>query len=182
MTVLLLCGYRNCDPHEPALGADVLDQRILELRRLGLSVICVLAGQHADEQLRLCRRIADTELVFDTHEEPNLATNLKAGLAATDGAGCFVLPLEVPCPPKAAWETLRESWRQNGFHTSTSIYQLADSQGAPSHLGFPLLVTRSGNKTIQEMQGFRSLVDTRLKYLHLSESMSSDLASLDFPL
>lgn len=168
MTVLLLCGYRNCDPGETALGVNLIDQKIEELRRLGFAVVCVLSGQHADEQLRLCRRIAEVELVYDTQEEPNLATNIKAGLAGTDGSACFVLPVEVPTPPFSEWSAVREHWRRLGFHTPTWLYR------APSQLGFPLLVTRAGNKGILDAEGFRSLVDARLKY--------QDLASQELPL
>jgi hypothetical protein len=113
-------------------------------------------------------------LVFDTTDHPNLASNLKAGLAGTDGAGCFALPVEVPVPPREVFATLREGWRTRGFLTETNIYQLLTDEGAPSHYGFPLLVTRSGNSTIKHMDGFRSLLDTRLKY--------SGLASMELAL
>lgn len=182
MNVLLLCGYRERDPHEEALAAEAIDRRILELQHLGFTVICVLAGAQADQQLRVCRRIVHCELVFDTQNEPNLATNLRAGIFANDGSGCFVLPVEAPCPPPEVWHSLRETWRKNGFHTDTNVYQLIDQQGAPSHFGFPLLVTRSGNTAIRKMQGFRSLLDTRLKYLLLSPNRDATLASAAFPL
>lgn len=174
MTCLLLCGYRERSPEESALFIDILDRRIAELQRLGFNVICVLAGAHADEQLRLCAKISTCELVFDTQDQPNLATNLKAGLTATDGSGCFVLPVEIPCPPFTAWRVLREGWRKKGFLTPTHAYQAIDEQGAPSHFGFPLLITRSGNTAIRKMTGFRHLSDTRLRY--------EGLASLELPL
>ncbi len=183
MTILLLCGYRERDEaEEKALFHTHLDDQIRNLRGLGFNVICVLAGAHADDQLRFCRRITETELVFDTSDNPNLASNLKAGLAGTDGAGCFALPVEVPCPSREAFTILREVWRTRGFHTETNIYQLVSDEGAPSHYGFPLLITRSGNTLIKEMPGFRSLLDTRLKYLQLGESEHAGLASLEFPL
>jgi hypothetical protein len=174
MTILLLCGYRDRDETEKALFYHHIDSQIRQLRWLGLEVVCVLAGAHADDQLRYCRRIAESEMVFDTTETPNLASNLKAGLAGTDGSGCFVLPVEVPAPPPEVFAFLRESWRVRGFLTETNIYQMISEEGAPSHYGFPLLVTRSGNSTIKRMEGFRSLLDTRLKY--------SGLASMELPL
>jgi hypothetical protein len=166
MTVVLLCGYRNREDSEPALFYSCLDNRIAELKRMKFNVVCVLAGAHAEDQLRLCPRIADCELVFDTQDEPNLATNLKAGLAGTDGSGCFVLPVEIPCPSWAEFETVREGWRTRGFLTETSVYKAASSD-----FGFPLLVTRKGNAAIREMANFRTLTDGRLKY--------EDLASAD---
>ena len=166
MSVVLLCGYREREAGEIALFHSVIDHRIRELKRMGLEVICVLSGAYADDQLRHCARIADCELVFDTQENPNLATNLKAGLAGTDGAGCFVLPVEIPPPGPHEWETLRKGWRVRGFLTETSIYKAAASQ-----FGFPILVTRNGNSTIREMTAFRTLLDERLRY--------EDLASLD---
>lgn len=166
MSVLLLCGYRKREEGEKALFHAVIDSRIRQLKWLGYNVICVLSGEYADDQLRYCPKIADCELVFDTQDEPNLATNLKAGLAGTDGAGCFMLPVEIPVPPREDWEAIREGWRTKGFLTETNIYK-----GVASHYGFPLLVTRKGNSAIREMKGFRSLTDERLKY--------EDLASLD---
>jgi hypothetical protein len=174
MTALLLCGYRACDPGESALGLDLIDERIKTLRGFGYKVICVLAGGQADEQLLRCRRIAECELAFDTNDEPNLATNLKAGLAATDGEGCFVFPVEVPVPEKSHWHDLREEWRRIGFHTENSAVQLADREGAPCHYGFPLIVTRKGNALIREIEDFKTLSDTRLKYLLVQAK--SDLA------
>jgi|GEM_PF-1332386 len=188
MTILLLCGYRDREDGEKALFFSHIDNRIRELRHLGLDVICVLGGATADEQLRHCRRIADCDLVFDTNDQPNLASNLKAGLAGTDGSGCFALPVEVPCPPREAFEILREVWRTRGFLTETNIYQLVSREGAPLqetiplHYGFPLLITRSGNSSIKEMQGFHSLLDTRLKYAQLEESQHADLASVEHTL
>jgi hypothetical protein len=165
MTALLLCGYRPCDPGEPALGLDLIDERIKTLRAFGYKVVCVLAGRQADEQLLHCPRIADCELAFDTNETPNLATNLKTGLHATDGEGCFVFPVEVPVPEKSHWHDLREEWRRIGFHTENSVLQLADAEGALYHYGFPLIVTRKGNALIREIEGFKVLTDTRLTYL-----------------
>lgn len=174
MTVVLLCGYRDRELTEKALFYDHIDSQIRQLRWLGFNVVCVVAGAHADDQLRYCRRIADSELVFDTTDHPNLASNLKAGLAGTDGSGCFALPVEVPAPPREVFATLRDGWRTRGFLTETNIYQLLTDEGAPSHYGFPLLVTRSGNSTIKHLDGFRSLLDTRLKY--------SGLASMELAL
>lgn len=166
MSVVLLCGYREREADEKALFYSVLDNRIRDLKRMGFDVVCVLSGAYADEQLRHCPRISECDLVFDTQEFPNLATNMKAGLAGTDGSGCFVLPVEIPVPKAEEWEALREGWRVRGFLTETSIYKAAASQ-----FGFPLLVTRKGNTTIREMTGFRTLLDERLRY--------EDLASLD---
>lgn len=182
MKVLLLCGYRVSESSEPTLGVDLIDKRILQLRRLGLEVICVLAGQSADDQLRICRRIADCELAFDTSDVPNVASNVKAGLAAVDGVGCVVLPVEVPVPDESFWHQLREKWRTIGFHTPHSILQMVDSQGAPCHHGFPLLITRKGNALIRELPEFKSLLDTRLNYLHVMHSVDSTLAPNEIPL
>ncbi len=176
MTVLLLCGYRKSEPSEITLGVDLIDKRILQLRGLGLNVICVLAGQSADDQLRYCKRIADCELAFDTNDVPTLATNVKAGLAATGGEGCFILPVEVPCPASCHWNDLREDWRRIGFHTDNSVLQMVDAGGAPSHYGFPLIITRKGNALIKELPEFKSLTDMRLKYLQVRHTAKAGLA------
>lgn len=168
MKTLLLCGYRSSDAiplglERDASGKTLIDRRIHELQALGFEVVCVLAGHSADVILRETNTLVEAELVFDTHsEDANLATNLKAALAATEGEGCFVLPLEVPCPPRPVWDYMRNEWRRLGFQTGISTFQY---QGAPWH--FPLLVTRSGNKLIQGLTGFTSLSDTRLNYQFL---------------
>lgn len=182
MNAILLSGYRQVDENEAPLGTGLIDKRIYELQSLGLNVICVLAGHDADDLLRASRRLMSAELVFDTQDNPNLATNLKAGLAATEGEGSFVLPVEMPAPPPPVWWTLREEWRKVGFHTAHSCLQLRDGQGAPLHYGFPLLVTRAGNALIRESKDFRTLVDTRLKYLHLELNPHGNLASAEKPL
>ena len=175
MKAILLCGYRN---ENDGLGKTLLDRRIQQLRTLGFEVICVLSGPGADAQLRHCPTLSSAELVFDCADQPSLASNLKAGLAATDGEGCFTIPLEVPLPPEEAWEFLRETWRNEGFHTQTNVFQAVNTEGAPWQFGFPLLITRSGNALIQELEGFHDLVDTRLKYSHLTVRDHADLASV----
>lgn len=177
MKTLLLCGYTADDHHSEVPGLKFIDTQITALTALGFEVVCVLSGAGADDLLRTSKRIAGCELAFDTSASPNLASNLKAGLAATDGEGCFVLPVEVPCPPSPVWEALREEWRTQGFHTGYSCLQAVQRQGAPCHFGFPLLVTRSGSAQISQMQAFRSLVDTRLKYLHVVHQLEPKLAS-----
>lgn len=174
MKILLLAGYRTSENSEEPLGIQrdesgqrLLDARIRQLSQLGLEVITVLAGIHADEQLRLCPRIANTELAFDTSDHICLATNLKAGLAATELEGCYVLPVEIPPPPAEVWRFLRQEWGRIGFHTETYILQATDAQGAPWHFGFPLLITAAGNKHIRKLNDFRSLMDTRLTYHQL---------------
>ncbi len=183
MKVLLLCGYRTSENSEDALGlareADgqrALDNRIQELSRLGFEVITVLAGAQADEQLRLCPRIANTEMVFDTSDHVNLASNLKAGLAATDSEGCFVLPVEVPMPAPELWRFLNQEWGRQGFHTETQVFQAVDAQGAPWHFGFPLLLTKAGNHHVRKLTGFLSLVDPRLSYSQLVYLPQSEVA------
>lgn len=174
MKTILLSGYRTGLCLESnSRGELLLDIRIQHLQRLGLEVICVLAGSEADDVLRASRTLMSVELVFDTNDHPTLASNLKAGLFATEGEGCYALPLEVVPPEFTTWQFLREQWRKAGFHTTTSAFQAVDAQGAPCHFGFPLLISRSGNSLIRGLTGFTTLVDTRLKYQHLAPSENS---------
>ncbi|MGE0528524.1 MAG: hypothetical protein AB7G93_04150 [Bdellovibrionales bacterium] len=189
MKVLLLCGYRPLHNNAVPLGMDpdpsgesiLLDHQLIGLRGLGLSPVCVLSGPGADDLLRSSRCLSDAELVYDTNaDEVGLASNVKAGLAAATGEGCFILPVEIPLPPPPVWIHLKESWRREGLHTSSShILQLVKDSGEPWGLGFPLLVTRKGNDVIQSLSPFRSLVDTRLKYLAVSIRREADLASTE---
>jgi hypothetical protein len=178
MRTILLAGYRaGLGLEHDASGVLLIDRRIRELQHLGFEVVCVLSGNEADDVLRTSRALMDVELVFDTNaEQSTLATNLKAGLAATDGEGCYCLPLEIAPPERPVWNFLREEWRKRGFHTSTSVFQAADAQGAPWRFGFPLLITRSGNGLIRELTGLTGLVDARLKYQLLAFSEDQALA------
>lgn len=175
MKVILLCGYRTEDSSEEALGLErdedgvtLIDRRIQQLGALGLEIICVLSGNSADRQLRHCTRIANVELAYDDDAETCLASNLRAGLAAVEDDGCFVLPIEIPCPPSETWENLKELWRKVRFENEYAALQLAESEGALCQYGFPLLITQQGNQVLRDTPQIRSLVDARLKYLRLA--------------
>ncbi len=183
MKVLLLAGYRTSDNSEEPLGIErdtggqrLLDARIHQLSQLGLEVITVLSGQHADDQLRLCPRIANTELVFDTSDHVCLASNVKQGLAAVGPEGCYVLPVEITPPPADVWRLLRQEWGRMGFHTESAVFQAIDAQGAPWHFGFPLLVTTAGNNLISKISDFRSLTDPRVPYCQVIFEAQSEVA------
>lgn len=171
MKTLLLCGYRACDPSEPLLGtaahaddgATLLDHRIRQLRALRHDVICVLAGAKADEVLRLCPRIQETELVFDTNEPTNLMSNLRAGTFAVPNQACFVLPLEVPLVRPEVWEFLRNEYGKLGFATAHGFLRL---ESAP--YGFPLLLSRQGVKQLTASTPIQQLNDPALNPLVLT--------------
>lgn len=179
MKTLLLCGYRKSELGEPTLGLErgedgvtLLERRIRQLKSLRHDIIVVLAGNEADEILRQCPSIADTELAYDTNDtESTLTTNLKAGLAAGAGHSCYVLPVEIPVPEYPTWNFLREGFRRYALQAKVTIVQTLDSQGAPLHFGFPLLITRFGNSEIRATPELKTLADTRLKYLHLDSEL-----------
>ena len=182
MRAILICGYKEValgplGVEKNANGQTIIDLQIARLQQLGFEVVCVLSGLQADDQLRNSPSIADCELAFDTNDTTSLMTNIKAGLAATDGEGCFVLPLEVPCPDAIVWNHIREHWRRIGFHTATSILQILDNQGALWQRGFPILITRHGNHQFRTLENLHSLIDARLEYQHLEFSPGLDLDS-----
>ncbi len=172
---MLLCGYRNTDPNEETLGLNLdsngmtlIDYRISQLEARGHDIVCVLSGNSADEQLRCCPKIANTELVFDTNEDAySLISNTRAGAFATEREAIFVLPLEVTPPAQSAWKFLLYELARIGYATPYSLLQAVTAQGAPCHFGFPLLLTREGSSLLRENADMTSLVDKRLKYLHL---------------
>jgi hypothetical protein len=189
MKTLLLCGYRNSEQDEDILGLErdadgvtLIDRRIGQLRALDHQVVCVLAGSHADEQLRQSRLIEDCELVFDTNEPCNLISNTRSGAFVCDGEACFIWPIEIPPPPIAVWNFLRNEYGKVGFATSHAFLQTVSPQGAPCHFGFPLLMTREGGKVLRKLSDLRSLVDTRLKTLHLEFDVEAELEPAVKPL
>ena len=173
MKALILAGYRNDADVDDAPGlselADgtlLLDHRIAQVEALGYTVICVLSGEAADHQIRRSRRLADVELVFDTYgADVNLVSNVRAGLKALlEHEPCFVLPVEIPCPPRAAWARLTHAAYEAGprVHLAQVTY---DGAEATRDFGFPLLVTRFGVKELDRLPELESLADTRLEYL-----------------
>lgn len=186
MKTLLLCGYRSSQDHdEDPVGVErgedgltLIDRRIAQLKGIGLEPVCVLAGNTADEQLRRCRGIAAAELVFDdTKPQVSLTTNILSGLLAYENEACYVLPAEIPCPPISHFEFLKHSYLNAGSQGQISLIQAVDAQGAPWHFGFPLLITRFGNKELRRLPGLTSLTDTRLNYLHVEFGSAPNLAS-----
>lgn len=172
MRVLLLCAYRALDDGEIALGLKragdgktILDRQIEALLALGMEVTCVLAGAGADEQLRQCHRLHEVDMVFDTATPLSLLSNLREGALNAPHEACFVLPVEIPAPPKEVWDFLRNEYARAGFNAEKSVIQ---AEGAPCQYGFPLLFTRQGCLQLQEYKDLQGLVDTRLSYLHLA--------------
>lgn len=166
MDVLLLNGYRNqpMGLSQSEDGEVWIDYQIRCLKTLGLTPTVVLAGDHADQILRVSRQLETCELVFDTNgPEANLFSNLRAGLHVTEDA-CFVLPLEIPAPPEAAWKQLKYELITHGLLTSHHIFQLPMNEGAPWQYGFPLLVTAVGSKTILNLKDATGLTDHRIGY------------------
>jgi hypothetical protein len=176
MKTLLLCGYRAHDNHELALGVSqsgesLIDQRIQELLQMGHDLICVVGGAEADKQLRHCRNIQLTELVYDTNEPGTLLSNTRSGVFAAPGEACFVLPLEIPPPPPEVWTFLRNEYGKAGFASPHAMLQATLTNGEPvtsHHFGFPLLLTRFGGQLLRETPDLRGLLDDRLKYLRLA--------------
>lgn len=166
MKALLLCGYRTLDPSENALGLErdaegrtLIDRRIQQLQSYGLTVVTVLAGDSADEQLRHSRMIAQTEMAFANGR--NILANVKEGLALLKEEACFALPVEVEPPPQEVWKFLLNEYGKLGFATEQCCLQT-------SMCHFPLLLTHSGCQTLQNTEDLSSLVDARLKYVHLA--------------
>jgi hypothetical protein len=176
MKALLLCGYRVGENQEdpPGLERDEagiiqIDRRIQELQRLGLDVVCVVSGPTSEKQLRHSLRIADVELAFDDETNACLISNVRAGLTAVkNNEGCFVQPVEVPCPPAELWSLLKEYWRQTRFDSTYAVLQAAETNGHLCHFGFPLVISRRGHQILRENPEIHSLVNTRLEFLHLA--------------
>ena len=174
MKTLLLCGYRLKDDSELALGVkretpqlNLIEHRLRQLREFDQEVICVVSGADADAQLRHCPAIQNAELIYDTNDPISLLSNARAGIFAAPREAYFVLPLEVPPPPPEVWAFLKNEYGKAGFATPLALIQaVASVEGAPCHHGFPLLLTRTGAKLLQETPDLRSLVDPRLPYGH----------------
>lgn len=174
MKTLLLCGYRPKDETELALGVsretpqfNLIERRLAQLRELDHQVICVVSGADADAQLRHCPSMQDAELIFDTGDPISLLSNARSGIFAAPREAYFVLPLEIAPPPPDIWAFLKNEYGKVGFATPLALIQaVAPVEGAPCHHGFPLLLTRTGAKLLQETPDLQSLVDPRLPYGH----------------
>lgn len=174
MDVLLLAGYkRDC----AQIALKKLDQQILNLQSIGLNPVVILSGTEADEVIRQSQPLRTCELVFDTNEpqDVSLMTNLKSGIQVVSQT-CFVLPLEIPPPPKEIWVALKRAFQETGFTTKTAFIQLSDREGAPWHWGFPLYITRLGRHLLLQEENLHTLTDPRLTYFNTVYEMPEALA------
>jgi len=171
MEVILLSGYRpNLEIGQSRMENGVLwlDYQIQSLQQMGLSPIVVLSGTNADDVLRVARHLETCELVFDTNDNGStLYTNLRAGLRATKDA-CFAMPVEVPTPGETHWRFLKQELVNLGLRTPHHVIHMPPHEGAVWHYGFPLLVTASGNQTIQRLENGTGLTDERIRYHRLN--------------
>jgi hypothetical protein len=176
MKAILLAGYRTPQKHEGPVGSSIeangksqLSNQILAWKNFGCEVVVILAGAQADEQLRTCKELIDVELAFDTTAHPNLISNLRAGMHTTED-GAFIFPIELPFPGHEICQFLKAEFAKAGFRTPHALLQALDVQGAPWQDGFPLLVTRVGNKLIRNHDDLTGLIDPRLSYLRLASA------------
>lgn len=172
MRAVILCGYRGLDEGEEALGLQrnasgktLLEVQIETLTAMRFDVTCVLSGNMADEQLRACRRLGEVEMVFDDAKNPSLLSNAREGAKSEHLEACFMLPVEIPAPPREVWDFLRGVYNKGGHDTMESAFQTGAS-------GFPLLFTRRGVEQLQKIADLKSLLDPRLAYLPVAPEHS----------
>lgn len=185
MRLLLLAGYRApADDGTPlglkrtASGKSLLEEQIKYYQAAGYELSVVLAGAQADEQLRACRALTGCELAFDTTAQPDLFSNLRAGLATAQGAA-FAVPVEFTRRTKAVCQFLQNELAKEGFATPHTFLQATSETRAPWQMAFPLLVTMNGHKFIRETADLRGFIDPRLSYLRRPLPDSVPLASSD---
>lgn len=177
MRTLLLCGYRSpLGLDRCPQGRTLIERRLAALHEYGSPVVAVLSGAFADEQLRQCPRLADVELAYDNSGDnsgdnygvrTSLTTNVVVGLEDRDREPFFVLPVEIPLPDRDTWNGLLEAAESEHLPEKASLIQAVTPQGAPWHYGFPLVVSRFGNRELRRLKELNSLLDPRLNYLHL---------------
>lgn len=172
MKTILLCGYRKTEANEESLGlttdangTPLIDRKVGRLKELGHEVICVLAGNSADQLLRRSRLLESCELIFDTNDEQaSLASNVRAATFGIEDEASFIHPIEVPLPSPEIWSLLMHELAKVGYSTQASFLQ---ALGAPCQFGFPLLLTRNGAKLFRSTPGVTRLIHPQLKYLHI---------------
>ncbi len=153
MRTILLAGYKQTDADScPWLqfenGLPILEARVRQARKFGQECIVVLAGVAADEALRICPSLENCELVFDTHESPNLLSNLKAALA-TSIDPAIVLPAELSFgEEKAVFDQIGRAAQQGARAESDVIHQ-----------SFPMLLTLRGCDAVLRNKNITSLAD-----------------------
>ena len=153
MRTILLAGYKKATPEDcPWLvsedGLPILEGRIREARKFGQQCIVVLAGEVADEALRVCPSLDQCELIFDTNQEPTLLSNLKAALSVgTDPA--LVLPAELSFGDETAVFELIGRAAQQGPRANSEVIRQS----------FPLLITLRGCEAVLRNKTLTSLAD-----------------------
>lgn len=166
MRVILLAGYRQTDVENcPWLarenGVPVLEQRIRDAFRFGQECVVILGGECADEALRVCPSLEQCELVFDTNENLNLLSNLRAAVkAGLDPA--LVLPAELRFGDVSTVRKLIGWAAQQGVRSPAHLIQVTDPSGRLVNHGFPLVLTLRGAQEILRNTTIGSLADTQL--------------------
>jgi hypothetical protein len=183
MKILLLAGYRTpvgkeipVGLHVDGNGQSILSSQIIQWSNIGFEVVTILAGPQAEEQIRKCRELDNIEIAFDTTANPTLISNLSAGLYTTEESA-LVQPVELPFPGRAVCSFLKNESGKIIARSPHTFLQAVDDKGAPCHMGFPLLVTRSGNQLIRSLDDLSGLNDPRLNYLKIPFFEAPTLAS-----
>lgn len=166
MRIILLAGYRkaateDCPWLTKEAGLAVLERRIRESFRYGKECVVVLGGETADDALRLCPSLEKCELVFDTSENLNLLSNLKAALK-TGADPALVLPAELSFGDPAAVQRLIGWAAQQGVRAPAHFFQIAETSGYLVNQGFPLILTLRGAQEILRNTTITGLADLQL--------------------
>lgn len=160
MRIILLAGYRpttadNCPWLAKIDGVPVLEKRLREARELSPNCIVVLAGESADEALRVCPTLEHCELVFDTEPgRQTLLSNLRVALEQFD-LPALVLPAELEFGDVETVKKLTSAAVQHGLSSPIHVLQTPTQS-------FPLVLTAQGCKTVKFNMTIEGLADPQL--------------------
>jgi CTP:molybdopterin cytidylyltransferase MocA len=90
-------------------GRPWIDRQIESLKRAGAGKIIVVLGHHRDAYERVLKA-HNIETVINPDPDRGPFSSLQAGLEmlGTEAKAAWVLPVDVPCPSRAVWESLEQ--------------------------------------------------------------------------
>lgn len=94
-------------------GRPWIDRQIESLKRAGAGRIIVVLGHHREAYERVLKGHLNTqgvETVINPDPDRGPFSSLQAGLEVlgTEAQAAWVLPVDVPCPSRAVWESLEQ--------------------------------------------------------------------------
>ena len=115
----------------PIAGRPWLSHQLTSLKRAGLTRILVVLGAASVEIRESVPELNDADFIVNPRPDDGPFSSLLHGIAtalAPGDTGCFVLPVDTPCPDRLVWEAMARGLKPE---ISTVVPCSAEGGGHP---------------------------------------------------